>query len=515
MSTTSSSQPLAFPPVAVSSTHPQQSLRLLELPAELLDVVEAQIKNPSKRRKLWFKSSRDIGGSGPTQGQRLPGGSNRGINSQAAAAGGGEGKEGFLHLCTDDKIWAVKQVSTSNSVYVTQTCPPQKQGGGGGDNDKDGTGDTPMAGAEEQANVVRLAMAVAAGSRGGITTKAQVKNVLELIEVKADEREIERRVYDMVPVYHDVEDDNSPLDQGHQGGMTRHEAVSTRDVVDNIAAPTRLIRDVMRKSFIFGLPQPTTRKGERHDEDMVYLPTPALLLRHWKDFLQQCNISGIHLEKNDNVLSGKDLRAVLDGLAEAEETEAARSLALNVTMAILRRFTDGMEDADVPMLLNLGLSLYSPDHDRLLSDARLKFNPSLTREMVGRWLLACHARRKSSSLSNTSSDISSHGAGRTMRVDEFLTEWTQLLPDSWAAECDLTSLISSVDGADTATDGQGVQVLRFEAAGSLPHPLATSSAAAVGSTTLAKDAQNQNQNQKKRKWHEKFGAQRSIPAVKR
>ncbi|OAP57367.1 hypothetical protein AYL99_08105 [Fonsecaea erecta] len=525
-----SSQPSAFPPVAVSSTLPHQSLRLLELPAELLDVVEAQIKNPSKRRKLWFKSSAAAKGQHHHHQQR-PFGSSSLTTPVAAEEGGGRGGD-FLHLCTDDKIWAVKQVSTSNSVYVTQTChqprATQNQQGVGEDG-----GAPPSGGGHAEEQVDEIGLAVAAGSRGGITTKAQVKNVLELIEVESDERAVHKKVHDMVPVYHDEGED----DHRHVLDRDPREAVSMRDVLDNIAAPTRMVRDVMRKSFIFGLSQTTTsRKGAVGHEERVYLASPSLLLRHWKEFLQQCTISGIDLAKNnDNVLAGADLHAVLNGLAAeaaaAEETEEAgrrcSSLARNVTMAIVRRFTD-VPDMDLDLDWDQDLSLFADS----IGSARLKFNPNLTRDMVGRWLLLSHhARRKSSPLSTGAASSSSssrresdHG---TMRVDDFTTEWTQLLPDSWAVECsnNVASLISSVVdlNVDLTRDREGVAVLRFvasshgaeEASHAPSHSSAAAAAAAssMGVPGLAKDAQSE--NQKKRKWHEKFGAQRSAPAVRK
>ncbi|KAH0842885.1 hypothetical protein FOPE_08040 [Fonsecaea pedrosoi] len=513
MSTTSSSsQPLTFPPVPVSSTLPHQSLRLLELPPELLDEVETQIKNPSKRRKLWFKSSVDIAPSALGQGQRplQKGFSGGGITSVRDA----EGKEGFLHLCTDDKIWAVKQVSTSNSVYITQTSDlshgPRANDKG---RDEGGDGDTSMAGADEDGDGATLPKAAGSSTRGGgITTRAQVRNVLELIKVEPDEREIERRVHELTPLYHDVDDDVDPLDRGRIGNGTRSngsEGVSLRNVLDNIPAPTRLIRDVMRKSCVFQLPQPTAPKGEE-DKKMVYLPTPTLLLRRWKDFLQQCTISGVNLEKNDHVLPGKSLRAVLDGLVETEETDVGRALAFNVTLAILRRLTNEVADdgrdphtCDDPSLLDMDLS--SPDsisEDQLVN-TKLKFNPSFSRDVVGQWLLSSHTRKRSL-VPNSSADSSPAQGGLVLRVDEFISEWTQLLPDSWAVNCDIAGPVSaSVNGVSVARDDQGVQVLRF----------ASPSSGVAGS--LAKDAQGQSQSQKKRKWHEKFGAQRTAPAVKR
>ncbi|KIW98171.1 uncharacterized protein Z519_01755 [Cladophialophora bantiana CBS 173.52] len=532
-----SSQPHTFPPVAVSSTFPQQSLRLLELPPELLDLVETQVKSPSKRRKLWFKSP-VAANTGPTKGeqQRLTGFS-RGPNSQVTTASGGgleeAGGEGFLHLCTDDKIWAVKQVSTSNSVYVTQTCyrPHEPPLLGHGEKDRDRDGDTSMTGAEEAQAISNGAIShdvdeltVADGRRGGITTKAQVKNVLELIEVEPDGREVERRILDMIPVYHDTDDDADLLDQDGLGnGRSLHglESVSLKDVLDNIPAPKRLIQDTMRKWFIFALPQLTTQKSERPRE-AVYIPTTTLLLRHWREFLQQCTISGINIEKNDGVLRGKDLRAMLDELKEAEATDEGRSLALNVTVAILRRFTHAVEDGsdtvhrDLPTLLDPNLSLDSVDEEHPPS-ARLKFNPNLSRELVGRWLLLSHARKQASSLPDS---LESHGQGRIIRLDNFVNEWAQLLPDSWAVQCDVPRLISSIHGVDVIKDGEGVEVLTFasghpasEAAGASSSHLPFFAAGGDGGVGLSKDAQSQ--NQKKRKWHEKFGAQRSAPAVRK
>ncbi len=52
-------------------------------------------------------------------------------------------KEGFLHLCSDEKVWAVKQISTSNSVHVTRMMSVEEVQRLETDR-RDGDGDTAM-----------------------------------------------------------------------------------------------------------------------------------------------------------------------------------------------------------------------------------------------------------------------------------------------------------------------------------------------------------------------------------
>lgn len=83
-------QTSGFPSIPLDLKHPFQSLRLLEVPDEILDII--------------------------AQGQELSF-----VSSPASISSNTNTKEGNLHLCSANKTWLVKQVSTSNSLYITQT----------------------------------------------------------------------------------------------------------------------------------------------------------------------------------------------------------------------------------------------------------------------------------------------------------------------------------------------------------------------------------------------------------
>src|SRR5882757_7009852 len=103
-----------FPPIPFSATYPHQHFRLIELPVELVSVIE------TGGSRLYFKSGNAPASelNGNTKGITGIGG---GIGSGTSKSTQESEKEGLLHLCADEKIWAVRQVSTSNSVYVAQT----------------------------------------------------------------------------------------------------------------------------------------------------------------------------------------------------------------------------------------------------------------------------------------------------------------------------------------------------------------------------------------------------------
>jgi hypothetical protein len=189
--------------------------------------------------------------------------------------------------------------------------------------------------------------------------------------------------------------------------------------------------------------------------------------------MQQCAISGVKVDTAnslDNVL--EDLRK-----SENEDVETFRSkpnqgdLVGPVVEAILRRFT---HDA-------------SCESDNSPSAVTWKREEAAV--LVGRWVLEENLRvKRGLRRMGLSPSICS--------LQEFRNDWTELLPDSWTNSCDVAALVRLVEGVELAKDGQ-TQVLKFVAP--------STSKSATSSKTSADDAKTQ----KKRKWHEKFGAQRN------
>ncbi|KIW64062.1 hypothetical protein PV04_09022 [Phialophora macrospora] len=519
-----SSQSSHFPPVTFSATVPQQSFRLLELSPELLDIIEAQRLVASERRRLWFKAS-----TGSSSFTSTSASTRRGLSQSIDGRAGDSDKEGFLHLCSDEKIWAVKQVSTSNSVHVTRTISAeeiQRHRHA----DRDGDGDMLMTEAKEH-TIGEEAYSGDSGSsaitsNGGITATAQVKNILELIEVKPLEGDVDGMLRDMVPFYSDGENED---DQRVTGRVTEsasgagsswdnRSGISLQYVFDNVVAPTKTIFEAMKRLFIFGislspgLASRVTLNGQQRGEPtaVLFIPTASLLLKCWRVFMQQCAISEVHLDTRAG-MEYSALRGLLDEIVESSGSafNAEAELQTNVIVAILRHLSpDAGDYARYGRDGNLSIPNFHlpPDSDfeglRMelpgngdSNDAttpatgaslRLRLDPSKTRDLVGHWLLRSLGDKPQ----------------QPVGLAQFLFQWGELLPESWAQECDPHGLISGSPEWEIGKDNQGEEALRMCSNGS-------------GTASSAAQAEHaRSQARKRGKWHEKFGAQRTA-AVKK
>ncbi|OCT44772.1 hypothetical protein CLCR_11205 [Cladophialophora carrionii] len=531
-----SSQSSHFPPVPFSLTVPQQSFRLLELSPELVDIIEAQRDAASKRRRLWFKASTRASTSASTSASAST--STRRESSQSVDGRAGEAdKEGFLYLCSDEKLWAVKQVSTSNSVHITQWISAeemQSQRQADRDGHGDGNGDTFMTEADEHANgdgeatdfsdADRMAIA----SNGGITAIAQVKNILELIEVKPSAGDVDGLLREMVPFYGDAENEDDQLivgsvsigASGARLSSGNRSSLSPHYVFENIPAPTKTIFEAMNRLFVFGISvssEPAVQVadyGQQHQERSVslFIPTTSLLLKCWRVFMQQCAISEVHLDGR----AGVDCTALHGLLAEIVDASGSESnpeadLQTNVIVAILRHLSlDAGDYARYARADNLSIPRFhlrpDSDLDRLLEElpgkddgandvttattrghsSRLRLDPGKTRDLVGHWLLR-----------------SLRGDTQPISLAQFLPQWTDLLPESWTRECDARALVSGSPEWEIGEATHGEEVLRR-----------CFSSGRDDASNGVQAARAESQARKKGKWHEKFGAQRTAALKK-
>ncbi|KIV86796.1 hypothetical protein PV11_02384 [Exophiala sideris] len=475
-----STQHSGFPPVPFSATYPQESFRLLELPPELVSLIESQDK---KTTRLTFKSA-------PASSSKRPPIAKNGYHEDAG--------QGYLHLCSDQKVWAVKQVSTSNSVYVTQTDRPRVKRRRIEDESQT-NGGSPMS---VDADVVSTNDVE---DRAGITTISQVRNILELIEVKTTESDVETRIRDIVPLYTEDDDDE-------EMGVNDIRGVRLQELLEDVSAPTNAILAIAKKLFVFSL---SRKKDEGQEAHRIYIPTSTLLLCAWKAFFQQCAISGVKMDEEG--FDGAALRNVLDDLTASENDsthgeggKGSGTVIVSVVKAILRRFADSSTSTPT-----------SGDVDYSGTNQVLDTVPTVTSwkdteasEQVGRWILES-LRRESKPQSSA----------KQVQLDDFRRQWTEILPDSWATKsCDVAALVKSVDGVTVACDEHGNEVLRFADPGGFDDILGIGNGLGLGrapiksaaaKATPASNAVDAAKNEKKRKWHEKFGAQRSVAAVKR
>ncbi|KAK6381613.1 hypothetical protein LTS17_004672 [Exophiala oligosperma] len=449
-----SSQRTDFPPVSFSARYPQKSLRLLELPHELVATIEEGRKIGSATR-MQLKSSST--------------------------------SQGYLHLCTNDKMWAVKQVSTSNSVYVTEST------GAGGEPRSSKRRKIEHEKDEEEMDVDQQ-QDQKQDDNGEVTAISQVKNILELIHVDTDAIQLEAMVRDMLPLYHnDDDDDDADVERYSKGDRY----IRIEDMLHDIPAPDKVILDAARKLFVFGL----SIKGDDHERVTLCMPTSSLLLRAWKSLMQTYTLSSFKSEDWNDVKGW--LGPVLADMKRNIDDETESALLTSVAMASLRRFAIFQEK-------DLNCRQSPLDTFTTMPPETVGWDGSGGCAAVGKWLLE--------SLYNNNK--SNTAAAAALSVEDFKQQWEQILPDSWAKDCDVVSLIksSSVE-VEIVTDGQGTEVLKFPtitAHGDLGRVTGVNKSAGIAGAagTTATAAVNDAKAQKKRKWHEKFGAQRN-PAMKK
>ena len=196
-------------------------------------------------------------------------------------------------------------------------------------------------------------------SGGGITAIAQVPTLLELHPISYD---IEAMVRALVPLW-----------PGHE-----EERVTLREVLASIPAPDDAIRRAMRRAMAI------------HACGGVYRPGKEILLRAWRECVQQAAIEGTTAPRREHFVRKDDEDMDRDVDAETEAVEDAK-----------RAIWD-CEDL-------------RPTHT---TESEAGLDPRKTTRWAGTLLLACRA--------------TGHGMGRKLRVESFLAEWRNTyLPEAW------------------------------------------------------------------------------------
>ena len=383
-------------------------------------------------------------------------------------------KEGFLHLCSDEKVWAVKQVSTSNSVHVTRTVSAdgtrsqeneRRDGIGDRDTTMDGVDEQPVNTDDKVSGDLDLAQ-----TTGGITLISQVKNILELIPVPPPtQAEVEAMIREIVPIYGDDDTEGDRYSAFNPPNISMQ-----KGVFDSIPAPTKSIFEARKRLLLFD------------DPGHTFIPSTKFLLKTWKVFTESCDITGLKLDRNDGIHDSdidKAVREFHHSFSDYSEQSNAEDLAF----AIFQLFR-----LDLP-----------PDNDEIVAEAMREgaewepceenigfwFDPVATRDAVGKWLLASITHQKTS-LSELRLD-----SNDTLPVVDFLDGWKQLLPDSWAEQCDVLALVSGVGGWEIIKHDLGEAMMR-------------KSSENKSDKDPAQVERAKAQNRKKGKWHGKFGEQR-------
>ncbi|KPI35142.1 uncharacterized protein AB675_1319 [Cyphellophora attinorum] len=209
--------------VPFSISHPQEHVRLLELPPELLALIEAESgthNNSVDRERDTIYS--DLGGR--VQLKSAP------TNDSSTAT---KPKEEYLHVCTEDKVWAVRQVSTSNSVHVLRPAA-----------------NVPVLSSNESDPT--------ATPGPGVTAIAQPTSTLELLPATYTQKDIESASGRLLPTV-SLDDTASSIESG----------ISEKEIIASLPYPLHPILRAKRELFVI------------RPWDKPCIPSPGILLAAW------------------------------------------------------------------------------------------------------------------------------------------------------------------------------------------------------------------------------------------
>lgn len=268
-----STQTSGFPAISFNIAQPFQNVRILELPEELLEII-TKASSKDSDDEIYLKSS-------PASEE-----------SSATSAS----KEGFLHLCTNDRAWLVKQVSTSNSVFVAKTST------------------------DSWNEDVLIPDPDAVG--GGLSAFAKPTSLLELHPLPATgyENMVKEQLERLVPRIDS---------QGLPGKISDY---SIGALYEQIAAPKNAITKALAQQCVIRLPwkQSTAFQDTLYsptvNEGKAYIPTPPLLLATWKQIVEAATIS------ETRVTGDLEADILLDAFCQAESEELERYKAVAQAM---------------------------------------------------------------------------------------------------------------------------------------------------------------------------------------
>ncbi|KAK5939022.1 hypothetical protein PMZ80_008325 [Knufia obscura] len=420
-----STQSSGFLSTSLSISQPFQNVRLLEVPDELLDIIA------NSTESLYFKSSPSLDNDTAT-------------------------KEGNLHLCSNDKAWLVKQVSTSNSVYITKaTKLEQHQNGSAGDDDHNMT--------DEHTNEPSV----------GITAIAKPTNILELHPIPTTNHEttVSEHLNHLIPTI-GLEPDSSIISQ-----------YSIQDLYGHIPAPTSIIKRILTQKCIFEQPwsirqfSPSDPFGVKADPTKsppnakAYAPTPALILETWRKICEAATIF------ETSITGNLEADVLLEASADSDSADTSASDRLNIDeiyKAVARKMfgRDGY-------FVALGLITEATN-----LDTKDELNEIEMSRWVGNMILEVEA-----------------GPHGTIEKDDFERRWDHAVPAAWSKYCSVEVLS---DACKVTASEHGKNMVSW-------WPFALESA--VTSTANEHNVKVTNvvhaaPAKGKRKWHEKFAAQR-------
>lgn len=357
----------------------------------------------------------------------------------------------------------------------------------------------------------------------GITSIAQVKNVLELLPVEPDLAAIERQIKSLTPYTTDsTSDETYPNSRPSPNSPI---PVTINQILDNIAAPRQSILTLATRLFLC-LSDTDQSTGLK----TISIPTPTRLLSAWQDFIQVCYIRGTHVDSakpTDHTDKAAGISPETFGpiFAEmisddSESRSNARTTHIDVLRAILRRFKSP-PPASTPVQDRDPEDLVDRDWERVPIQGG--WDAKGLTLAVGQWILQA---------AQTQPIDTPNRPG--LPVQAFVEKWSRLVPEAWTSYCQVPVLLAGANQDGIAVEiskmtqnavgpesveeiisivqhqpsaahslGVGDKLNSNAVGGSGSGSGSSTPAAAASAAPAATDA-------KKRKWHDKFAAMRNV-----
>ena len=446
----------------------KKPFRLLELPDELLQLIEASQRDPAQDLRLRLKSL------GPTLQDDT--------GSDRSSLIGSAVRE-QLHLCTPDKSWAIRQVSTSNTVYITAS-----DGDSGVSENAAGSIDHDVVMAN---GVLAQRSRLTDDTEDGVSAIAQANTVLELMPVHYSPEHVMTMIFSIVPIF-DLHSNGETL-------LIPTGIQPREDISSGIPAPESSVDQGLDMLCLFNL-----------KENMCCLPSATTVLRTWQKIIEGAAVNEIKLDAP--IDPAQLVSAIGEGGYEDEDmyssgletTQDPRTaLYQSIAQTLITRTFPALGLVTVKPRSSPGASGLPAPAGNILA---LTLNPQPLVTFLGHLLLHAHLSTETGSIDPNSS----------APLSNFLSQWRALVPvESWWPHITLSSL--GQEGTSYVLQGG-----RIKPAGAGPDndslmPIVLSMEGPMAlMDELGSLAASKNQRgtgaaagtSKARKWHDKFAAQR-------
>lgn len=372
----------------------------------------------------------------------------------------------YVHVVSPSQTYQVRQVSTSNALYVVRPSPL-----GHGNNDglnRNGAAEGEVNGEGDGEEGIDQGIINTAPS--AITAISQVGTVLELQKVEYDVVAHLRRV---LPVW----------GQGTIVGATGPD-VKKKEVFDQIPAPDAWIEEAWRMLFVMELDE----NGQDEGDSPVFIPDTETLLEAWEDAMRGFVLGGGPRGMgNERVLEARDF------LEDDEDAKRALSIGTRAAKRAIWRS---------PVLRGVGQG------DGEIGEALEPLYQKATTKWVGELIMGSEGEK-----------VVSENEGNS-KGQRFLERLWQLLPESWAdgvkfGEKGAGQSWGFVIEEEEGKLGGSMVTWRETDGGAAAGPEGTERPGAKGSQAKksgqeAKGAAAAAPGLGKRKWHDKFKESRNI-----